>query len=368
MNLKQAAAVIGVHYQTAYKWVRSGELIAVRIGGRYEVSEAAIEGFQARRSALMLPGLPADIGFQPVDGADHALEELESMLIEPFLGLETMTRFVARRAAETVGGACLVTVFGADGRPRCMSLDHPNPGYAALIGGLLETFGPLTTIPGLAYPARSPKVIRWPQVPQDVFRSHVLPELQQHLSLYPVRSLVSVPVVIDGQQRGAISCTGSEADRPHSDEDVTVLHEMAERVGRLIVTAEDVTIAARVRAELTQGLSLLVQDRQGEVPSSEIAPWFDRVTKHVALPVAVMDRDRVLVAVNPAFQRIRSGEGNAVGSVFEATTHPDDQAADQASFGRLTSGELDYLDVVLRRQRPRGEVMTYTAHRSAVRG
>lgn len=51
MNLKQAAARLGVHYQTAYKWVRSGELSALRIGGRYEVSDAAITRFLANHRA-----------------------------------------------------------------------------------------------------------------------------------------------------------------------------------------------------------------------------------------------------------------------------------------------------------------------------
>ena len=52
MNLKEAARRLGVHYQTAYRWVRSGELVAVRIGSRYEISDAAIGRFRARRTAL----------------------------------------------------------------------------------------------------------------------------------------------------------------------------------------------------------------------------------------------------------------------------------------------------------------------------
>ena len=48
MNLKTAARRIGVHYQTAYRWVRSGELVAVKVGAGYEISEAALERFQAR--------------------------------------------------------------------------------------------------------------------------------------------------------------------------------------------------------------------------------------------------------------------------------------------------------------------------------
>ena len=37
MNLKTAASKLSVHYQTAYKLVRSGSLAAVKIGGTYEI-------------------------------------------------------------------------------------------------------------------------------------------------------------------------------------------------------------------------------------------------------------------------------------------------------------------------------------------
>jgi len=59
MNLKAAAHELGVHYQTAYKWVRSGALTAVRIGGRYEISEAAIQQFeeQVKRNRTFSAGL-----------------------------------------------------------------------------------------------------------------------------------------------------------------------------------------------------------------------------------------------------------------------------------------------------------------------
>ena len=38
MNLKTAALRLGVHYQTAYRWVRSGQLVAVKVGAGYEIS------------------------------------------------------------------------------------------------------------------------------------------------------------------------------------------------------------------------------------------------------------------------------------------------------------------------------------------
>ena len=52
VNLKTAARRLGVHYQTAYRWVRSGELVAVKVGAGYEISEAALERFQAQRAAM----------------------------------------------------------------------------------------------------------------------------------------------------------------------------------------------------------------------------------------------------------------------------------------------------------------------------
>ena len=49
MNLKTAALRLGVHYQTAYRWVRSGQLVAVKVGAGYEISEAAVARLQAQR-------------------------------------------------------------------------------------------------------------------------------------------------------------------------------------------------------------------------------------------------------------------------------------------------------------------------------
>ncbi len=368
MNLKQAATAIGVHYQTAYKWVRSGELVAVRIGGRYEVSEAAIERFQSRRAALSSSDLPADTGMHPVEGPEHALEELEAMIIEPFIGVNVVARFVARRVAEVLGGVCNVTLSGKDGNLMCQAIDHPNPAYAALIGGFMETLGPAALRPGTVFSARGQKgVVRLDHVPQDLFRDHIRAEMHQHLGLYPVRCLLSVPVTVDGETHGAITSTRSEADRPHSDDDETFVREIAERVGRLVATAQDAMAAAQVRADLTRGLSQLVEDPEGEVSRAGIVGLFDRVTKHVGLTACVLDRDRVIVAANPTFERMRAGEGNSVGSVFEAVTHPDDRDGDRASFERLASGELDYLDVIHRRQQPSGELVTYMSHRAAVR-
>ena len=58
MNLKTAARQLGVHYQTAYRWVRSGQLVAVKVGAGYEISDAALSRFQAQRGDGACPRPP----------------------------------------------------------------------------------------------------------------------------------------------------------------------------------------------------------------------------------------------------------------------------------------------------------------------
>ncbi|MBK5288580.1 MAG: excisionase family DNA-binding protein [Acidimicrobiia bacterium] len=368
MNLKEAASVLGVHYQTAYKWVRTGELVAVRVGGRYEVSDAAIDRFRARRRAFHAAELPEETGTRPVTESEDVLEEFESMLGEPFVGLRSVTRFAVRRAAEIFGGACAIAIFDEDGNPKCLEVDHPNPGYATLIGSLVETFGTVTQTPGFAFSAfDEQKVLRISHVPQDLLRSQLRQELQQHLSLYPIRCLLSVPILVEGEPRGALTCTRSDADRPHSDEDEALCVQMAERVGRLIATAEDVEIAVNVRHRLTRGLSRMVEVPHQPVSETDLATLFDRVAARVDLPVAVMDENRVLLAVNSEFERFSGVVGNPIGQLFETVVHPVDRAADRASFDRLVTGELDFTDVTLLRQQSDGSGAMYTSHRAAVR-
>jgi MerR family transcriptional regulator, light-induced transcriptional regulator len=50
MQLREAADALGVHYQTAYQWVRQGSLPARKTGRGYEVSEQDVGALAARRA------------------------------------------------------------------------------------------------------------------------------------------------------------------------------------------------------------------------------------------------------------------------------------------------------------------------------
>jgi excisionase family DNA binding protein len=64
LNLKQAANRLGVHYMTAYRYVRQGRLEADRVGTEWRVSEAALSAFVAGRDQ---PAPPAAAPLSEVD-------------------------------------------------------------------------------------------------------------------------------------------------------------------------------------------------------------------------------------------------------------------------------------------------------------
>jgi MerR family transcriptional regulator, light-induced transcriptional regulator len=55
MNLQAAAESLGVHYQTAYRWVREGQLAADKIAGSYNVTVTEVERFLSQRLAPTAP-------------------------------------------------------------------------------------------------------------------------------------------------------------------------------------------------------------------------------------------------------------------------------------------------------------------------
>jgi MerR family transcriptional regulator, light-induced transcriptional regulator len=74
MDLGSAAAVLGVHYQTAYRWVRTGLLPAVKVGAGYEIDPHHVATVAAeRRQDRIVPAGPApDCGTAP-GALAHAL-------------------------------------------------------------------------------------------------------------------------------------------------------------------------------------------------------------------------------------------------------------------------------------------------------
>ena len=132
MNLKTAARRLGVHYQTAYRWVRSGELVAVKIGAGYEISEAALERFEAQRAAMERIPAPPDRPGVGVGSATTCLPR-RSPICARWCAAPRSTRARSvsgqhRCSQPSIGDAVTVSLRDEDGSLRLAAFDHPRRG------------------------------------------------------------------------------------------------------------------------------------------------------------------------------------------------------------------------------------------------
>lgn len=77
MTLDEVAQELGVHYQTAYKWVRSGSLRAVRVGGAYRIEPDDLSKFVDDRNRAEPPPKR-----RPRQGFDRLATRLNAFLVE----------------------------------------------------------------------------------------------------------------------------------------------------------------------------------------------------------------------------------------------------------------------------------------------
>ena len=59
LDLQEAADALGIHYQTAYRWVRSGRIPARLVAGRYQVGRADLERIDDLRRKPIAPRPPS---------------------------------------------------------------------------------------------------------------------------------------------------------------------------------------------------------------------------------------------------------------------------------------------------------------------
>lgn len=113
LDLQQAADHLGVHYQTAYRWVRSGRLPAVLVDGRYELEPAEVAAFDAQRKrpSQPRPRRPRQ-GFGQmserahtflVDGAEAEMRRLAQTLVEQGVSVTTVVDDVLAPALRRIG-------------------------------------------------------------------------------------------------------------------------------------------------------------------------------------------------------------------------------------------------------------------------
>jgi MerR family transcriptional regulator, light-induced transcriptional regulator len=113
LDLRTAADRLGVHYQTAYRWVRDGTLAAVKVHGTYVVDEVEIDRCKASRSAPQPP---------PVETRVRAWEPHVARL------------HGALRSGDRAGASAVVGRLHAGGIPPVQLCDHLIAPAMAAIG------------------------------------------------------------------------------------------------------------------------------------------------------------------------------------------------------------------------------------------
>lgn len=91
LDLRSAADELGVHYQTAYRWVRSGRLPARRVNGKYVVERSDLADLDRDRSTPQPVTTPSSARL------DRSAARLEQLLVD---GDEAMARMLVRRLAD----------------------------------------------------------------------------------------------------------------------------------------------------------------------------------------------------------------------------------------------------------------------------
>ena len=299
MNLKSAARELGVHYQTAYRYVRSGELVAVRVGPGYEISEAAVKVLKARLAARDVASHQA-----PHDESHPVLtieQEMATLTESCMLTAQPVFDLVTRWLATNVGDMSALHLFSEDGVwLQAMSSFDPDPARRAVIEAfnmstmirVADAFGSTHMLEGRTVAVHHVSV-------NDAIR--FLPErFKEHADRLMVQSFVSTPVKsAQGKVRGALSAARFTGGRPYTEEEVGRIEELAAGIAQAVERVERFSAAWVARDSLYDSLEhLFVLE-----PSLELEQVTDVVLDLLddELAEAVFDTDRRLVAANDAF-------------------------------------------------------------------
>ncbi len=114
LELREAAAALGVHYQTAYRWVRSGELPARVVGKQYVVARRDVDELKARRSAPAAPQKPTQkrVAQQAtrmhaalLDGDESSVRQIARSLVDDGTGVVELIQTVIAPPLRQIGEA-----------------------------------------------------------------------------------------------------------------------------------------------------------------------------------------------------------------------------------------------------------------------
>ncbi|HEX6422142.1 MAG TPA: ATP-binding protein [Acidimicrobiales bacterium] len=152
--------------------------------------------------------------------------------------LDRLLELIARRAAEVVGEASVLTTVSADGETlEPVAVFHPDPDVRGFIRSVLasEPYRIGEGVAGAVAARREPAVVSG--LGRDQFAAMSTPHTLRFLERFPIHSLVIVPMVAFGEVVGTLGAVRTDSHRPYDDEDVMVMEALAERAALALAEA-----------------------------------------------------------------------------------------------------------------------------------
>jgi excisionase family DNA binding protein len=362
MNLKTAASRLGVHYQSVYRWVRSGELPAVRHGAVYDVSEAALELFERRRAAqATAPGATANpasvVAFTPLDPHAQLQAELDVLRRAPASSRGVLHR-VVHQGAELFGGLCVVRLVG-DGPSDVLepvAWAHPDLGRLAAWSELIESTPVYLRSARERMTVNQRELIVMDHIPQDAFRARIRPENAHLLDYVRAYSGLIAPIAVDGGPLyGFLDILRDEPGLVFTETDQTLAVELARSIAGLVDHADSFAAAKRLRNRLAEDIRAAL-DTEDDL--AVITRSAQRIVETAEGSATLVGPDRRFLAASTAFLALIGDASLDIRGVRAPglSGSPTTPTPDRHVFERLWSGELDSICLTRTRSVPAGDL------------
>jgi PAS domain S-box-containing protein len=169
----------------------------------------------------------------------EALVEISHAFVEAGLEYQSVLNTVARRTAELIGDACVITLFSEDNqRAFPVAFHHSDPNALALMEEELLHIWQGGTVTESFQMLLSGESIYIPVVDPEEYRAQSEPEFWHYLDVVGVSSVLIVPLKAHGRVIGTLGVTRNRQGTAYTRDDQILLQDLAERASLTIQNAE----------------------------------------------------------------------------------------------------------------------------------
>lgn len=319
--------------------MRTGELVAVKVGPSYDISEAAIEQFRRQRPDLYRDAQQAVAvaaprvghlvagGLDALDALDALRTDLDHMLQRTTLTAQPVFDRLVRHAASAIGDGCVLRLVNDDGVTlRTVAVAHVEPTAHTLLAAMQDSPLPLAMADEELSALRSGTLRRVDFLRQDVARRMMPREFVQYADQLRPFGLLAVPVRTgNGMVVGLLTVLRNSPGRSFDADAQLCAHELADWAGAAHQRLAETRACWKARSSIHRATETALAIG----PAPRPAQLSDLLTLSAdpSVAAAALTTDGTLVATNPAF-------GVEFASVL----------GDASAWDRLLGGDTDFLD------------------------